>query len=120
MGLCFVVVFAAKQKQKEAQEESAGLQDNAEKARATAISVVCGGVIAVINALLIIAMKAFSLRERPHTQTVMNVNVAFKLSIARWLNSSVILVLVQWRADRWFDAGGLVEDAGVLILLMTA
>lgn len=60
------------------------------------------------------------MRERPHTQTLMNVNTAFKLSLARWLNSSVILVLVQRQANRWFDAGGLVEDAGVLIIIMTA
>lgn len=57
MVLCFGVIAAAKQEQKAAQAASAGVQDTSEKARASAISVVCGGVIAVINALLVIAMK---------------------------------------------------------------
>ena len=52
----------------------------------------------------------------------MNVNVAFKLTIARFLTSSIILVIVQSKAEyvkNWFEAGGLVEDASILIILMT-
>ncbi len=60
------------------------------------------------------------MRERPHTQTLMHVNVAFKLSVARFVNSSVILVLVaNDDVAGWFGAGGLVEDASILIIIMT-
>jgi len=50
----------------------------------------------------------------------MHVNTAFKLTIARFVNSSVILCIVQKDGKHWFDEGGLVEDAATLIVLMSA
>ena len=120
MTLCFGLVYWAKSAQLEARAESGEAENIFDKGKASALSVLCAGVIALINVLLAFAMYMFSEKERTHTQTAMNVNIAFKLTLARFLNSSIILVIVQTHADQWFDAGGLVEDASILILLMTA
>jgi len=48
----------------------------------------------------------------------MNVSVAIKLTIARFLNSSVILVIVNTEPKDWFKGGNLAYDAIILILLM--
>jgi len=50
----------------------------------------------------------------------MHVNTAFKLTIARFINSSIILIIVQKDGSHWFDEGGLVEDATTLIVIMAA
>jgi len=45
----------------------------------------------------------------------MNVSVAFKLTIARFINSSLVLVYANWDGD-WFKQGSLVYDATILTL----
>lgn len=57
--------------------------------------------------------------ERHISKTQLNVSVGFKLTVARFINSSLILVIININfATRWFDAGGLVYDASVLMILM--
>lgn len=46
----------------------------------------------------------------------MNVSVAYKLTVARFINSSLVLVVANWNAENWFQAGNLVYDASILIL----
>ena len=55
------------------------------------------------------------MNERLMTTTKMNVSVALKLSIARFLNSSALLVIVNDKAEEWFSNGSLVYDATVLL-----
>jgi hypothetical protein len=50
--------------------------------------------------------------------TKMNVSVAIKLSLARFINSSVILVITNRAVEKWFNAGSLAQDAIVLVILM--
>ena len=50
--------------------------------------------------------------------TKLNVSVAIKLTIARFLNSSVVLVIANYDARFWFKDGSLVYDATVLIFFM--
>ena len=45
----------------------------------------------------------------------MNVSVALKLTLARFINSSAVLIIVNWAAEKWFDGGNLVYDATILI-----
>ena len=46
----------------------------------------------------------------------MNVAVALKLTVARFINSSLVLVVANWDASTWFQAGSLAYDASILIL----
>ena len=72
--------------------------------------------VVVVNALLLIVIRKFALFEKKHTLTDMNVAVAFKLTIARFFNSSLVLVFANNNAENWFKAGNLVYDASILIL----
>jgi len=79
----------------------------------------CSLVIAIINYILKLIVRRFSLSEKHETLTKMNVSVAIKLTIARFLNSSVILVIVNPDPKDWFKGGNLAYDAIILILLMS-
>lgn len=56
--------------------------------------------------------------EKHETLTKLNVSVALKLTIARFLNSSVILVLTNGNPKNWFKGGSLAYDASILIFIM--
>lgn len=76
--------------------------------------------VTTVNYLLQGIMRRFSDMERHETQTKLNVSVAFKLTVARFLNSSLVIVLVNWdNAKNWYNGGNLVYDASILIVLLT-
>lgn len=80
------------------------------------LSVLCSLFVIVVNALLLNIIRKFALFEKRHTLTQMNVSVAYKLTVARFINSSLVLVVANWNAENWFQAGNLVYDASILIL----
>lgn len=45
----------------------------------------------------------------------MNVSVALKLTVARFINSSLILVFVNKEAKNWFESGNIAYEANILI-----
>ena len=46
-------------------------------------------------------------------------SVGFKLTVARFVNSSIILIVINYdRVTNWFNRAGLVYDATILMLLM--
>ena len=49
----------------------------------------------------------------------MNVSVAFKLTIARFINSALVLVIVNSESRSWYKSGDLVYDATILIGILT-
>ena len=59
------------------------------------ISTFASGTVFAMNFLLKFSMRFLSKREMHETQTKTNVSVALKLTIARFINSSVILVIVN-------------------------
>lgn len=51
--------------------------------------------------------------------TDLNISVGFKLTMARFLNSSLLLLIINWNsATQWFYNGGLAYDATILMILM--
>mmetsp|Transcript_17892 Transcript_17892/g.30406 ORF Transcript_17892/g.30406 Transcript_17892/m.30406 type:complete len:316 (+) Transcript_17892:1730-2677(+) len=83
------------------------------------ISIMASLVLMIVNYLLVFVIRRFSLSERHETTTKLNVSVAIKLTIARFINSSVVLVIVNSDAKEWFKGGNLVYDASILIILLT-
>ena len=75
-------------------------------------------IVIIINVLLKFVMRRFSQFESHDTQTKHDVSVAFKLTIARFFNSSITLTIVNSEAIGWFDGGDLVQDAQVLIAII--
>ena len=74
--------------------------------------------VAAANYALVFITRRFSLSEKHETLTKLNVSVALKLTIARFLNSSIILVLTNGDPKLWFKGGSLAYDATVLICIM--
>jgi hypothetical protein len=48
----------------------------------------------------------------------MNISVALKLTVARFMNSSLILVIVNSDPKIWFTGGSLAYDASMLAFIM--
>lgn len=71
-----------------------------------------------MNYIFVIVFRKFSQAESHETLTKLNVSVAIKLTIARFLNSSMVLVVANYDARYWFKDGSLVYDATVLIFFM--
>jgi hypothetical protein len=69
-----------------------------EKAEISSISAFAGVAVVIINVLMKFVMRKFSMGEKHDTQTKMNVSVALKLTLARFINSSLVLVIVNDRA----------------------
>ena len=83
-----------------------------------AISGISAGAVFVINFLLKFSMRGLSNKEFHETQTKMNISVALKLTIARFVNSSLLLVIVNTDPGKWFQGGGLVYDANILLFML--
>jgi len=49
----------------------------------------------------------------------MNVSVALKLTIARFINSSLVLVFINSESRKWYKGGDLVYDATILICIIS-
>ena len=64
-------------------------------------------------------MRKLALFEKKMTLTELNVSIAYKLLLARFLNSAILLVLANWDPLTWYEIGGLAYTASVNILLMS-
>lgn len=82
------------------------------------LSFLCSSSVSMINNILVGLIRRFSLTESHETVTKMNVSVAFKLTIARFLNNSIILVMANDEPKKWFKGGSLCYDAYILMLMM--
>lgn len=89
-----------------------------DQGRAQGVSIAASVAVIIVNGLLVFVMRRFSTLEEHSTLTNVNVSVAVKLTIARFLNSSLVLLFVNADADRWFKNGNLAYDATVLIGLL--
>ena len=75
-------------------------------------------VIVIVNELLLFVMRRISRAEKHSTLTNLNVSVALKLTLARFLNSSLILLFVNNKPENWFKEGDLAYEASLLICIM--
>lgn len=85
------------------------------------LSVITAMIVAVINAIMPLVMRQFSLYERLESKTSMSLTLAFKLSLLKFLNTSVIYAIVHDSAESWFKSGDLITDVfSVLIFAVGA
>lgn len=90
-----------------------------EKRTVQGVSAASSVAIYVVNASLRFIIRRLTLKERHSSITRLNVSVGLKLTMARFINSSLLLVIINFEyATKWFDRAGLVYDATVLMLLM--
>ena len=89
-----------------------------DKGKAQTVSILASVAVIIVNGLLVFVMRRFSTLEEHSTLTNLNVSVAVKLTIARFLNSSLVLLFVNNDPLQWFKNGNLAYDATVLIALL--
>jgi hypothetical protein len=70
----------------------------------------CSFIIVFVNMSLRTVVRAFSQMEKHETYTAYNLSVAFKLTMARFVNTSIVPIVVNLSVGRWFVDGGLVSD----------
>lgn len=80
------------------------------------LSILASVIIVFINTALRTVVRELSLQERHETYTDYNLSVAFKLTLARFVNSSIVPIVVNLDSSRWFVDGGLVSDVFYIIL----
>jgi hypothetical protein len=74
--------------------------------------------ISIVNESLINIIRRFTDYEKHQTITAINVSVAVKLTLARFLNTSIILVLVNKDPKNWFNGASVAYDATFLMMIM--
>jgi hypothetical protein len=80
------------------------------------LSIFCSIIITIINIALRTVVRLFSGFEKQETYTAFNLSVAFKLTIARFVNTSIVPIVVNITARNWFIDGGLVSDIFYVML----
>lgn len=72
-----------------------------------------------MNTLLQFVIRKLTIKERHSSITDRNVSIGLKLTVARFINSSLLLLIINFnQTTSWFDNAGLVYDATVLMILM--
>jgi hypothetical protein len=78
---------------------------------------ISGGVF-VLNKSLKIVVRQLSEFEQWETQTKIAISLCFKLTILRFFNSTLVLIYINMEyADQWFNSGGLIYEANVLLAI---
>jgi hypothetical protein len=80
------------------------------------MAMVIAFVISVINSIMPLIMRQFALYEKAETKTEMSVSLSAKLSLLKFLNTSVIYVAVHQDPQTWFSSGDLVYDVFLVLL----
>lgn len=78
---------------------------------------ISGGVW-LLNKSLKVVVRQLSEFEHWETQTKIAISLCFKLTILRFFNSTLVLVYINMNyVDQWFNAGGLIYEANVLLAI---
>ena len=83
------------------------------------ISFISAIIIFIINFLLKKAVRYLTFKERHESYSDYNLSVAIKLTILRFINTSIVPVIANIHSDKWFIEGGLVSDMLSIILIIS-
>jgi hypothetical protein len=72
----------------------------------------------VINFSLKETIKSLTEYEYHRTHTAFNLSVGIKLTIARFVNSAIVPVIINKQKDKWFADGGLVFDIFTVMIMI--
>lgn len=112
IGICFGIIWGINQ----AKIELVGNKEYSNSKWVQGLSIAVSIVIIIINMLLRVVVRRFSLFEKHETYSNHNLSVAMKLTMARFINTAIVPILVDRGFDRWTAQGGLVSDIFYLLL----
>jgi hypothetical protein len=80
------------------------------------LSIISSIIITGVNYFLRVVIRKFSLYEKHDTLTNHHISVALKLSYARFLNTAIVPIIINYSFNSWIEEGGLVSDIFYLML----
>ena len=99
VSISFGVIFSIKEAQKaHTIEHGENLEEKSleEQGYIRGLSALASSSVVIINVVLLRLIRMFAEFEKHRTYTNVNTSVAFKLTVARFLNSSLIILMVNW------------------------
>ncbi|CDW71822.1 phage head-tail family partial [Stylonychia lemnae] len=106
IGACFGIIYGINKGKDKLNDQ----QDSIPYSTIRFLSILCSFIVVFINICLRGVVRAFSQMERHETYTAYNLSVAFKLTLARFINTSIVPIVVNISVNRWFVDGGLISD----------
>lgn len=121
IGICVACIGSLKSYQREYIKDAKANKTLATTADQVKTQIISGSVtmlVVVVNYLLQFVIRRLSMHEKHETSTKMNVSIALKLTLARFLNSSVVLTMVNKDPELYYTGGNLAYDASMLLFIM--
>lgn len=106
VGICFGIIYGITLGKKEL---STKYKDDIPENTIRALSIICSLIITFVNISMRTVVRRFSLMEKHETYTAYNLSVAFKLTLGRFVNTSIVPIVANIALDEWFNNGGLVS-----------
>eukprot|EP00347_Sterkiella_histriomuscorum_P022863 403336874 len=106
VGACFGIIYGINVGKDKLNNSSDSISDRTIRF----LSILCSFIIVFTNICLRTVIRAFTQTEKHETYTAYNLSVAFKLTFARFINTSIVPIVVNVATSRWFVDGGLVSD----------
>ena len=118
IAVCFVITYAVNMFKDSFSKSDSG-KITTKYGSISIVNLVTSFVVVIINNSLRIVVRRFSMGEKHATLTAYNISVAFKLTMARFINTSIIPIVVNLSYDSYYKKGGLVSDVFYLILAIS-
>ena len=106
VGLCLLIIYLLNIGMKNLETKHKN-EKTKNESLITFVSFVCAIVIVVINKSLIWVVRFLSIREKHETVTAYNLSCSIKLTLARFINTAIVPVIINVTTDKWFNEGGL-------------
>ena len=102
IGICLLITWGFSELKDEMNEKLETTKNAGEGFGIRIVTAISSGVVVITNKALLIVVRKLSLKERHHTLTNYNLSVAMKLTAARFINSALVPIIVNWQTKEWF------------------
>lgn len=119
LGIIFGINMAVSYAKDDFEEDSRDKSGNTDEttllgARLLAVSMTL--LVVIANFVLGRFVRRFSSFQRHKTYSEYHISVAIKLSLAMFINTAIVPLLINYKPEHWFTASGLVQDVTLNLL----
>jgi len=116
VAMCFGVIYGLTVAKIKFTDDHKNDKSTANFIATNLISLIISFTITGINISLRSVVRSFSLYEQNETITGNNLSVALKLTLVRFVNTSIVPLIVNVQLTQWFISGGLVTNVFYIFL----
>ncbi|CAI2369250.1 unnamed protein product [Moneuplotes crassus] len=117
LGIAFGINFGIRQIKKKIENQDR--ETILEQYLIRSLSIFVSFLVAIINTILGRIVRILTSYEKHETYTKYHLSVAFKLTIAMFINTGINPLLVNYGTDNWFDSTGLMVDIFYIALTIS-